>query len=1032
MKKKELLRRHPIENGKRSYGTFILLLFFVSFLNLQNMYSQDKTVTGNVKDELGEPLPGASIIEKGTIIGTETDFDGKFSLSVSDENAILVVTYLGFATQEIAVGDQKSFTITLQEDASALDEVVLIGYGTQKKSNMTGSVASVRSDALSKLVVSNLTNSLAGQLPGLIAQHGNGMPGRDNSKLSIRGFGNALVIVDGIEADINSLDPSTIESVSILKDGSASIYGARAGNGVILVTTKRGVEAGPSINFSSTFTMQGNTRFYDKASSGQYAEMKLEEATNSGAPSPFTQEEVENFYNETDPYLFPNTDWESVLLRDWAPQKQHNLSVRGGSEKIKYYGFVGYMNQETVWNISDPDYTRYHIQSNVDAQITDQLALRFDITNINGLVRTTQQDQFGYPNNSLEAWGKYHQHLSMFPATLPDPTKRPFGGLNSNLHILMDRDYFGYRNTGTNDFRTTLSLNYDFKSIEGLSAKIFFNSKQKYRFMKYMQKPASYYDYNSSNDTYTLRGSYGTKANANESRNFDKQNTTQISLNYNRTFNDDHHVSGLFLHELIDISGNSLSAGRINFLTASIEQLFAGSTEGMTNNGSAYEMGRSSFVTRANYRFKNKYYIETSFRADASAKFNEEKRWGYFPSVSLGWAMSEEGFMQNFDSLDRVKLRASYGTSGNDAVGNFQYLSGFVYGSTELFSGVEQGIVSSGLANPNLSWEELAIYNIGVDFSLWNRKLYGEVDAFYRTREGMIATRLASLPSTVGAQLPPENLNSQNNRGFELKVGTSGGYSSGLQYDLSANLSYTRSQWDSFEEPVYDDPEQERLYKKSGRWTDREFGYISDGLFGSQAEIDNLGYNMDGQNNATLKPGDVRYLDTNDDGIIDWTDQQEIGTGTTPLFMFGFTSNLSYKNFDLSVLFQGAAAHYSSLNFIFNTETYYNNRWTPENNDTNALVPRLGGAPSNGWKSDYRYRNASYLRLKNLNIGYNVPQALLDKAGVKDFRIFLSGYNLFSIDGFKNYDLDPEFPSGGGGRYYPQQKTVSLGINLTL
>jgi TonB-linked SusC/RagA family outer membrane protein len=991
---------------------------------------QTHVVSGIVTDRDGNPLPGVSIVKEGTSVGVETDFDGKFTIKIN-KGEVLVLSYLGMETKKITIDDKTFINVVMQESTDGLDEVVIVGYGSQRKSNLTGSVASVKSKALSKLVVANATNSLAGQLPGLISQQSNGMPGRDNASLSIRGFGNALVIVDGIEAEINTLDPSTIESVSILKDGSASIYGARAGNGVILVTTKRGTTDAPSINLSSTYTLQGNTRFFNKASSGQYAEMKREEAINSGANEPFSAEDVQNFYNETDPYLYPNTDWESFLLRDWAPQQQHNLSVRGGSEKIKYYGFVGYMNQETVWKLSDPDFTRYHIQSNIDAQINDQLSLRFDFTNINGLVRTTQQDQFGYPNNSLEAWGKYHQHLSMFPATLPDPSKRPFAGLNSNLHILMDRDYFGYRDTKTNDYRTTLSLNYDFKSIKGLSAKIFFNSKQKYRSMKYMQKPASYYDYDSATDTYTVRGSYGSKAQSTESRNFDKQNTTQISLNYNRTFKEDHHVSGLFLHESIDISGNSLVAARINFLTPNIEQLFAGSTEGMTNDGSAFEMGRSSFVTRANYRFKNKYYIETSLRADASAKFSEEKRWGYFPSVSLGWAMSEEGFMENFDSIDRVKLRASYGTSGNDSVGNFQYLSGFVYGGTELFSDIQQGIVSSGLPNPNLSWEEVAIYNIGVDFSLWNRKLYGEVDAFYRTREGVIGTRLASLPSTVGAALPPENLNSINNRGFELKVGTSGNISD-LQYDLSANLSWARSKWDSFDEPVYDDPEQDRIYRKSGRWTDRRFGYVSDGLFGSQAEIDNLGYDMDGQNNATLSPGDVRYLDMNNDGIIDWEDQQEIGKGTTPLYMFGFTFDLTYKNFDLSALFQGAAGHFSSLNFILNTETFYNNRWTPENNDTNALVPRLGGAPSNGWGSDYRYRNSSYLRLKNLNIGYNVSQALLDKSTIKQCRIFLSGFNLFSIDGFKKYDLDPEFPSGGGGRYYPQQKTVSIGINLTL
>jgi TonB-linked SusC/RagA family outer membrane protein len=424
--------------------------------------------------------------------------------------------------------------------------------------------------------------------------------------------------------------------------------------------------------------------------------------------------------------------------------------------------------------------------------------------------------------------------------------------------------------------------------------------------------------------------------------------------------------------------------------------------------------------------------LETIFRADASAKFPSESRWGYFPSVSLGWMISEEGFMGNASNVDNLKLRLSYGQSGNDAVGNFQYLSGYTTRGTVLFdNGQLPGLYITGLANPLLTWETMTIYNVGLDYAFFNQKLYGTLDVFYRNREGIPATRITSLPSTFGSSLPPENLNQIDDRGFELSVGTKGS-SGGFIYDLNGNISWSRSKWVYFEEPEYEDPEQERISKRTGNWTDRSMGYVSDGLFTSQEEIESLDYIYDALGgNSTLRPGDVKYLDINEDGVLDWKDQTEIGKGTFPHWMFGINTFLQYKNFSLTTLFQGAFGFNTNVNVTgYHNAVMYDLRWTEENNDAGALVPRLGGASTNGFTSDYRLRSVSYIRLKTASLGYDLPKDILNRLGVDNLRVFAAGTNLFTISTLDKFRVDPEVQSGTV-RVYPQQRTISLGINMS-
>ena len=991
---------------------------------------QQKSVSGKVTDSSGISLPGVSIVVKGTITGTITDSDGNYLLTKIPENTILQFSFVGMKMQEIEVGDKSIINVSLVDEAIGLEEVVAIGYGTQRKGNLTGSVANVKSEKLSVAPVTSTTNTLVGQLPGLTAIQTSGMPGSDAAELKIRGFGSALIIVDGVEGSLNNLDPSQIESVSILKDGAASIYGARAGNGVILVTTKRGENQKPTISINSSYTLQGVTKILHPANSGQTAEMERESYLQAGGvegSAPWTQEAIDKFYAGNDPGYI-NTDWYDYTFRDWAPQQNHNLSLRGGSDKIRYFGYFGYSNQETMVKRNGGKYSRYNLQSNVDADISKNLKMSVDIS-------MSVQDQ-NFPirgmNNEGAFWQDYYRTRPWYPATLPDPTKVAWGGIDvGSIATVSNIDLMGYSRNQNKNTKGVATLTYDFEKIKGLKAKATVNYSTTDVYAKSFNKPILFWTYNTTTEEYTNAGSF-TQSRLTERMNRGHVLTQQYSLNYSNEFSDIHRVSALVLYESMELKSNYFNATRTDLLTSAIDQLFMGSATGMGNDGSASEMGRRSYVGRFNYSLKDRYLLETIIRADASAKFPSDSRWGYFPSVSAGWIISEEKFMDKFSAIDNLKIRASFGQSGNDAVGNFQYLSGYsTRGSVIFDEGQSTGIYITGLANPNLTWEKMSIYNGGLDFMLYNKKIYGTFDAFYRERTGIPATRATSLPSTFGSSLPPENLNSLSDRGFEFMMGTSGHFGN-LSYDFSGNLSWSRSKWIHYEEPEYTDPDQERIYKKSGVWTDRAMGYVSDGLFTSQDEINAIDYTYSALGgNSTLKPGDVKYLDTNNDKILDWKDQVEIGKGTFPHWMYGINTNIKYKNFSFSGLFQGAFGFNTYVDITtYPNEVMYDLRWTEKNNDANALVSRLGGASTNYLYSDYRLIPVSYIRLKTASLGYDLPEQFLNKFGLSKLRIYFAGTNLFTLSTLDKYRIDPETESGQI-KVYPQQRTISLGFNLS-
>lgn len=997
--------------------------------------SATHTVKGKIVDAKNEPIIGATVSINGQKGGVVTDINGEYTLDGVSSKDIIRYSYIGMKTQTVSAGARSVINITMQSDVNDLSDVVVVGYGTQRKESLTGSISTVTAKDLTTTPQVSATNMLTGRVPGLITTQTYGVPGSDNATLSIRGFGNALFIVDGVERDARYIDPNIIESISVLKDAASAIYGSRAGNGVVLITTKRGRTSKPIITVDATLTLQSITDMPKSVSSGQYAELKREEFYNThGADTqltpPFTEEEVQKYYDGSAPQ-YPNTDWYKLMIRNAAPMQQYNASLRGGNDRFSYYSYFGYTKQEGIFKTNFGNYQRYSFQTNLDAKITDRLKLQVSMA-YNYHDRNYPARNAYSGENSL--WGSFWATLPIYPPTLPNPEYNSYaGGATGGIQLVADRDITGYNHSKSYSTNLSGTLTYDFKYAKGLSFKAFVDYTKSDYPTKIFHKPVNFYTYNYSNDEYTLHGSYYTQAALDQTQGYSTVLTNQYSLNYENIFAELHRVKAMALFESVDTKSDDLSASRQNFMTAAIDQLFVGSTATATNNGSAAENGRESFVGRLNYSYADKYLMEFILRADASAHFAPGHRWGWFPGIMLGWRIEQEPFMKNA-KFDMLKLKASYGQMGNDAIGNFQYLSGYkIYEMTYLLGSTSvNGIKSTGLANPNMTWEKMHITNSGIEFSYDNRKIYGSFEMFYRKRSGILARRTTSLPTSFGATLPLENLNSQSTRGWEMELGTAGNVGD-FYYDVKGNFSWSRSKWIHYEEADYTDEDQIRLNKLSGEWVDRQIGYISNGLFTSQDQIDKLDYTYPG-GNSKLRPGDLIIVDRNGDKKIDWRDQEVIGKGTVPHYMLGFNISLRYKDFDLAMLFQGAFGFYKKLIFSGGENYYsfvYDKRWSESNNDANAIVPRLGGASTNNYITENNFVKSDYLRLKTLNIGYNIPKSLLSKIKIESARINISAYNLLTFSGLGKYRFDPETPSGETGRAYPINKTISFGLEVS-
>lgn len=1011
-----------LENTDLSYRVVNRYVIISSNNELSTNTQQQKSVSGKVTDSSGGTLPGVSVVVKGTTSGTISDVNGNYTLSNVPVNGTLLFSFVGMKTQEIPVDGKSSINVTLEEDAIGIEEVVAVGYGVQKRLTITGSVVNTKGEDLVKSPNPNLTNSLQGRLPGLIARNTSGEPGRDDAKLLIRGrstTGNTspLIIIDGVEREgLGQIDPNDVEAVSVLKDASAAIYGARAANGVILVTTKRGVAGKPIFDVSYNQGFSQPTRLPEMMDAALYAQTRNEADFRNGATSfVFSADDIQKYKDGSDPIGHPNTDWVKETLKPWTLQSKMNLSVRGGNDRVKYFFSFGGQNQNGNFINNPTNYRQYNVRSNIDATITKSLTVSLDIAG--------RYEQRIYP--STDTWTNFVNILSAEPTL---PAKYPngliaAGRLGENPLL---RDQVGTDKIDNFPINSTLSFKYDMPFVKGLALSGSYNFDVRNQFENVFQKPYYYYTYNATTTNYDKKmASLYTSPTV--SNRFDRWliSTYNLKLNYNKSFGD-HNIALLAGWEQSHTKFNYTSAYRKNYASTALPQINYGSTNtaDQSNGGNASEDARNNYFGRFNYNYKEKYLIELLCRYDGSPNFPIEKRYGFFPGVSLGWRASEEAFIKNnFTFINNLKFRASYGEMGNDRVNAFQYMTTYSFGDNYNFGGVDVGgIYANTMPNTSITWEVAKTTNMGFDMSMWDNLLGIEFDYFIQKRSNILATKQQSIPSTMGYPgLPDENIGKVDNHGFEMSL-THRNKIGEIGYNVNGNVSFARNKV-IFTDEV---PQAELYQNATGHPLGSQLIYKALGIFKDQAAIDAYPHL------ANTKPGDVILEDHNSDQKIDSKDQYRIDLSTTPEIVFGLNLGLEYKGFDLTMFFQGQA---NAAIFPGNTTVggQYNGlkmraegRWAVDNPD--ASLPRAGGVfPQNSTLNQY---SAAFVRLKNLEIGYKLPKSLISKVNLEGARIYVNAYNVFTVTELKI--LDPELdPTRNDLNNYPQLRTFNMGVTLT-
>ena len=921
-----------------------------------------------MSDENDEGLPGATIIIKGTTIGTVTDINGEFSLEAFPDT-LIIVSYSGYERQEISINNQTILNVKLTPDVETLKEVVVVGYGAQEKINITGSVATIKQEELVTVPVANTSNLIAGKVPGVMTRQNSGLPGGENTQIRIRGFSQApLVLVDGVQMDFSRVDQNDIASISVLKDASAAVYGARAGNGVILVTTKRGEEGAPKISFNSSFTSQSATSFLKHVTPSQYVELIREANLNdfSDADATFTEEDVRSYEEGIEG--FEGGNWIDALIKNNAPMQQYNLNISGGTNNVKYFSSFGYVDQESFFRSRDFDYKRYNIRSNIDIKLNENLSLGVDMS--------YRQDIRERPSkNALsDIWIDLSTAQPIYPTSLPDgiappdPSK-PFvsysGSTTGNRNPIArsSRNIFGTYDRFDNTFRSKIELSYKIPGVNGLELGANMNIQVLDRSEKSFRNPYNVYRYSQPDQTFTLEGVGNGISSISDSQFRRTMLYPLLSAKYDRNFGS-HDLKVLVLAEQTRRSYSRFNATRKNLFTTSIPELFIGSENEQTNDGSSgSDMGRKSMVARINYKFKDRYLFESTFRADGNVLFAPDNRWGYFPSFSLGWIASEEPFFSDSENIS-LKLRASYSQMGNDSangIRGFDYLAGYQSQNIYLFGqNISNNTIRTlGEVNPFLSWEVISMYNLGLEGTFLQGRLQVELDYFYRKRENILSNDQKSVAREGGFNLPLTNINVSDDRGVELSAIFQQNLGD-FRISLAPNFAIGKEKFvvrNDLEK--FTDPDYIRIYGREGQWVNRRFGYLSDGIFMSQDEINNHPTIQDGNGNLTLRPGDIKYIDLDNNDTINFRDQDVIGYASNmPEITYGMGVNIKYKNLQLSTGLQGA----SKFSIYINGPA--------ANMFNNGSIPLA-----------YQYRYAWQPHPDNPNVNIN-PEAMLPSASL--------------------------------------------------
>ena len=1039
-----------------------------AFICLSGVYAQ-RVVSGTITDNTGESMPGVSIVLTGSTTGTITNLDGTYQISVPSDNTVLEYSFIGYKKQSVLVGDRSVINVVMMEELTEMEEVVIVGYGAQKRVHLTGSVSQIGSKELMKAPMQNVSNLLTGKLSGLTSIQRSGKPGDDGATLYVRGLnsyvgGNGpMIIVDGVPRTMDYLNPNDIESISVLKDASASIYGVQGANGVILITTKSGNEGAAKISYDGSYTFTQNTAMpkYLNAADFMYWHNKAREMDGY---TPLWTADIQNKVMNNDPEsVWGQTDWLAKIFRTGLTQ-QHNISATGGTEKVKYYTSIGLMDQQGT--LINTGFKRYNVRTNLDVQVAKNLKF---VTNLAGY--RTDRDWPGTNIANQDGFNPIRQATAALPILKAEYQGLPVGWYEGtsvvNGYAALTES--GFKRQSRYNLDSNFQLEYDLSDLTDILKGLKISAFASYNYGQ--TTDANYdryyelYSVNVSLDEQVMGATGFTQGGGyNKSSSWGDNWLFRPQISYSREFLKKHLVNATFLIEKRKGYSSTMTGRKREFYSDDPIDISLGmdyppeSNDSKIVSGSYSYSGQKSYVGRFNYAYANKYLAEFLFRTDWSYKFAPDNRKGFFPSASVGWVVSQENFFaQALPVVDYLKIRASYGQSGKDVVPDdkdFIYNSLFGLSSNSMALGgksITQLYAIDAYVVRNLTWSTTNSYNVGLEANLWKGKLGVELDVFYQLTSDILEKVSANYPPSMAGYFPGiENSGKVENKGFEITLKHNNRINQDWSYNVRGNFSFARNKVlhcaMADNHPNYQPAVGESMGVR--------YGFKALGLFQTQEEIDQY----PGAPSGEIRLGDIKYLDYNGDGMIDKgkidenappnKDYVKIGYGDVPEINFALNVDVSYKNFYLSMLWQGvshtdyelsgwwggtrnypASTPYTQVFQGGNTPYYLvEGSWTPEH--PNARYPRLStrGNGNNAWQSSWWIINGEYMRLKNINIGYSVPANILQNTPFSRINIYLAGTNLLTFTHFKY--VDPESPSVSYG-YYPQQKTYSIGANIT-
>jgi len=1010
---------------------FVLILVIPAIMQAATVESDDLQqliVKGKVTDATGAPLPGVTVLVKGTTLGTLTNESGEYTINNAPQDGTLVLSFIGLSTQEIPINNRSAIDVVLTEVAIGLEEVVVVGYGTQKKVNLTGSVTGVNSDFIASRPLTNSTQALQG-LSGLYINQAGGQPGADDAVIRIRGIGtlnsnNPLVLVDGVEYNLKDVNPNDVESISVLKDAaSASIYGNRAANGVILVTTKTGKREKLKVELNSYYGWQKATYLPDMVTSSvDYMTARNTAAVNEGQPKPYTDAQIDEYRSGTDPATYSNTDWYEAMF-SVAPIQDHNLRLSGGTENVIYSMSVGYLNQQGVLLATDAK--KYSINSNVIYKKSDRLEF-------GAIINGSFWDRH-------EGWSGAGDVIERISRSLPiQPNVRYDDGTYADSWLVTPGHNAFYHPVAfaTEGFQKNTTQ----RAMINLYGQYVLPLDIKYKINYAVTK----YDANTHifvplimliNPKTDVARAFGKQERSVSRANNNNLNTSFFqTLNWTKRIAEKHDVNLLLGFSMESFNSSNFDAYVEGFLGNELTELDAG-TINKDLGGSSSESKLMSFFGRANYRFLDRYLFEFNFRYDGSSRFAKGNRWGFFPSFSAGWRINEEPFMQNIKVVNNLKLRASWGQLGNQSISLYSFLNNININQGTTFNNtIVPGSAVTTLSDPEISWETTTITNFGLDLGLWNNKLEFNIDVFDKITRDILAR--INVPGQVGNLTGPiTNLYGMSNKGIEISTAHRNSIGD-FTYRIGANIAFVDNNVDFLAGDIQfttNDYGNISIIKE-GYPVNSWYLYEAIGIFKTDEEVQNSPFQ-----HAKTAPGDIKFRDLNNDKKIDIEDMRVLGR-SVPKFTYSFNLDFEYKGFDLNAFFQGVQGidiyPWHNVSWpLFNgagiTKDFFYNSWTPETPD--AKYPRLSlykrGSQINSKNSTFWLKDASYLRLKNLQLGYTFPSELSNRINVSKIRIYVNAQNYLTLSKYKVTDPEKNIQRQNIFEY-PTTKILSTGINL--